>query len=78
MRGPSAERLRRLRWRLTVLFTVTNTIGLIILAPIIIALDSGRRTAEIDNQLNVVTAPVLRLIKEDPGSLSYPVSAAIR
>lgn len=72
MRGPSAERLRRLRWWLTVLFTVTNTVGLIILAPIIITLDSGRRTTDIDNQLNVVTAPVLRLIKEDASTVSFP------
>lgn len=62
MRGPSADRLRRLRWWLTVLFTVTNTVALIILAPVIIVLDGQRGTAEIDNNLNVVTAPVLRLI----------------
>ncbi|GAB2678221.1 sensor histidine kinase [Kribbella swartbergensis] len=72
MRGPSVERLRRLRWWLTALFTVMNTVGLIILAPVVITLDSERRTTQVDNELNVVTAPVLRLIKEDGGSLSYP------
>jgi signal transduction histidine kinase len=70
MKGPSAERLRRLRWRLTVLFTVTNTIGLIILAPVIITLDAQRGTAEIDDKLNVVTAPVLRLIKGNETTLN--------
>jgi signal transduction histidine kinase len=71
MRGPSVERLRRLRWWLTALFTVTNTIGLIILAPVVITLDSERRTTEIDNKLDVVTAPVLRLIRNDPGAISF-------
>lgn len=71
MRGPSVERLRRLRWWLTVLFTVMNTVGLIILAPVVITLDSERRTTQIDNRLNVVTAPVLRLIKNDGGALRF-------
>ncbi|WP_433165211.1 sensor histidine kinase [Kribbella sp. CA-247076] len=76
MRGPSVERLRRLRWWLTALFTVANTVGLVILAPVVITLDADRRTTEIDNQLEVVTAPVLRLIKNDVGAINYnPVAA---
>ncbi|MGW1343912.1 sensor histidine kinase [Kribbella sp. NPDC002412] len=71
MRAPSVERLRRLRSWLTVLFTVMNTIGLIILAPVVITLDSDRRTAQVDNELTVVTAPVLRLIKNDTGALRF-------
>ncbi|MGC4940419.1 sensor histidine kinase [Kribbella sp. DT2] len=67
MRGPAAERLRRLRWWLTVLFTVMNTIGLIVLAPLILRLDSQRVDAGIDNQLDVVTGPVLRLVNESGG-----------
>ena len=70
MRGPSAERLRRLRWRLTALFTVMNTVGLIVLAPLVLILDTGRRTDTIDNQLKLVTQPALRLITADT-SLKY-------
>jgi two-component system OmpR family sensor kinase len=67
MRGPAAERLRRLRWWLTVLFTVMNTIGLIVLAPLILRLDSDRADSSISNQLDVVTGPVLRLVNESGG-----------
>lgn len=70
MRGPSVERLRRLRWRLTAIFTVMNTIGLVILAPLVIILDADRRTDSIDHQLNVVTAPVLRLLT-DGSAISF-------
>ncbi|TCC58265.1 HAMP domain-containing histidine kinase [Kribbella pittospori] len=70
MRGPAADRLRRLRWWLTALFTVANTVGLLILAPIVIGLDAQRGTAEIDNKLTVVTAPALRLL-DDSGALVF-------
>jgi signal transduction histidine kinase len=69
VRGPAADRLRRLRWWLTVLFTATNTIALIILAPVILVLDAQRGTAQIDNELNVVTQPVLRLLNYNSGAL---------
>jgi two-component system OmpR family sensor kinase len=70
MRGPSAERLRRLRWRLTALFTVMNTVGLIVLAPLVLILDSGRRTDNLDGQLDSVIQPVLRLVTDSNGALS--------
>ncbi|RZT07835.1 phospho-acceptor domain-containing protein [Kribbella sp. VKM Ac-2569] len=69
MRGPSADRLRRLRWWLTVLFTATNTVALIVLAPVIIVLDAQRGADQLDHDLSVVTQPVLRLIDENHGSL---------
>lgn len=69
MRGPSADRLRRLRWWLTVLFTATNTVALIVLAPVIIILDAQRGAAQLDHDLSVVTQPVLRLIDENRGAL---------
>ncbi|WBQ08422.1 sensor histidine kinase [Kribbella sp. CA-293567] len=69
MRGPSVERLRRLRWRLTAIFTVMNTIGLIVLAPLVIIIDGNRRTDAADNELRVVTAPVLRLLT-DTGAIN--------
>jgi signal transduction histidine kinase len=67
MRAPSVERLRRLRWRLTAIFTAMNTIGLVVLAPLVIFLDADRGRAAIDNELNVVTGPVLRLASERGG-----------
>jgi len=69
MRGPSADRLRRLRWWLTVLFTATNTVALIVLAPVIIILDADRADDQIDHRLNVVTQSVLRLVDESGGAL---------
>ncbi|HEY0472261.1 MAG TPA: HAMP domain-containing sensor histidine kinase [Kribbella sp.] len=70
MRAPSAERLRRLRWRLTAIFTVMNTVGLVVLAPLVIFLDADRGRAAVDNELNVVTLPVLRLVS-DSGGLNF-------
>jgi two-component system, OmpR family, sensor kinase len=70
MKGPSVERLRRLRWRLTAIFTVMNTIGLVILAPLVIILDDNRRTEAVDSSLYVVAAPVLRLVTTSP-SLNF-------
>ncbi|MEV8378382.1 HAMP domain-containing sensor histidine kinase [Kribbella sp. NPDC056861] len=69
MRGPSVERLRRLRWRLTAIFTVMNSIGLVVLAPLVIILDTDRRIDATDNSLRVVTAPVLRLLT-DTGAIN--------
>jgi signal transduction histidine kinase len=68
MRGPSADRLRRLRWWLTVLFTATNTVALIVLAPVIIILDAQRGADQLDHDLSVVVEPVLRLIDENRGA----------
>jgi signal transduction histidine kinase len=56
-----------LRWRLTAIFTAMNTIGLVVLAPLVIFLDADRGRASIDNELNVVTGPVLRLASERGG-----------
>ncbi|MFK4084083.1 sensor histidine kinase [Kribbella sp. NPDC020789] len=61
MKGPAADRLRRLRWWLTAVFTVANTIGLLILAPVVIRQDAERDLAAADTAVSVVTAPVLRL-----------------
>jgi signal transduction histidine kinase len=69
MRGPSADRLRRLRWWLTVLFTAINTVALIVLAPVIIILDGQRADDRINNDLSVVVEPVLRLIDENNNAL---------
>jgi two-component system OmpR family sensor kinase len=65
MRGPSVERLRRLRWRLTAIFTVMNTLGLLLLAPLVIILDANRSDDGINNKLDVVSQSVERLITDN-------------
>jgi two-component system OmpR family sensor kinase len=69
MRAPAAERLRRLRWRLTAIFTAMNTIGLVVLAPLIITLDANRGEDSVTHQLDVVNQSVLRLITDDNSTL---------
>lgn len=69
---PAVEQLRRLRWRLTVLFTVMNTVGLIVFAWLVIGLDQSQRDARLDAQLGAVTSSVQRLIHWDSrGVISY-------
>ncbi|ONI67127.1 two-component sensor histidine kinase [Kribbella sp. ALI-6-A] len=65
MKGRSVERLRRLRWRLTVLFTVMNTLGLVVLAPLLIVLDGTRTDDRVNHDLEVVTESMVRLIRDD-------------
>lgn len=65
MRGPSVERLRRLRWRLTAIFTVMNTLGLLLLAPLVIILDANRSDEGVNNKLEVVSQSVIRLITDN-------------
>ncbi|GAA0612692.1 HAMP domain-containing histidine kinase [Kribbella sandramycini] len=62
MKGPAADRLRRLRWWLTAVFTVANTLGLLVLAPVVIRQDAERNKLEADARVEVVTAAVLRLV----------------
>ncbi|ADB29867.1 histidine kinase [Kribbella flavida DSM 17836] len=65
MRGRSVERLRRLRWRLTVLFTVMNTLGLVVLAPLLIVLNGTRTDDRVNHELDLVTEAMVRLIRDD-------------
>ncbi|WP_238161094.1 sensor histidine kinase [Kribbella antibiotica] len=46
------------------MFTIANTVGLLILAPVVIRQDAQRTTDSVDASLSVVTAPVLRLIHD--------------
>jgi signal transduction histidine kinase len=69
MSAPAAERLRKLRWRLTAIFTAMNTIGLVVLAPLIITLDANRGDDNVKHQLDVVNQSVLRLITDDNSTL---------
>ncbi|TVT36533.1 HAMP domain-containing histidine kinase [Amycolatopsis rhizosphaerae] len=71
MNGSSADRLRRLRWVLTALFTVTNAIGLVVFAWIVVAGDSEQGVAKIDADLDRVTSSVSRLVDFDGGAIGF-------
>ncbi|MGI5211373.1 sensor histidine kinase, partial [Plantactinospora sp. CA-290183] len=65
MRGSAAERLRRLRWWLTALFTVMNAAGLIVFAGLFVRADQQRGVEELDGELRRVTSTVTRLVGYD-------------
>lgn len=71
MNGSAADRLRRLRWVLTALFTTMNAIGLVVLAWIVINEDADRGTAEVTASLDRVTSSVSRLVGYDGGVVSF-------
>jgi two-component system OmpR family sensor kinase len=60
--GSAADRLRRLRWGLTALFTAINAVGLVVFAWFMISEDGDRGTAAIDAELLRVTSSVSRLV----------------
>jgi two-component system, OmpR family, sensor kinase len=60
--SPSADRLRRLRWLLTLLFTAMNTVGLVVLAWLVIKADSDERRQRLDGELRRVTTAIPRLL----------------
>ncbi|KAA9161323.1 HAMP domain-containing histidine kinase [Amycolatopsis acidicola] len=62
MKGSSADGLRRLRWVLTALFTVINTIGLVVFAWFFVHEDGKQGVASVDAELNRVTSSVSRLV----------------
>lgn len=63
-RGSAAtERLRRLRLGLTILFTAINTVGLLLLGPLIVHQDHQRRMESQDAELRRVASTVPRLIR---------------
>ncbi|GIG55892.1 hypothetical protein Lfu02_02640 [Longispora fulva] len=61
----SADRLRRLRWVLTALFTVMNAVGLIGFAWFEIGRDGERAVARTDAELHRVTSSISRLVGFD-------------
>ncbi|KFZ80408.1 histidine kinase [Amycolatopsis sp. MJM2582] len=61
----SADRLRRLRWTLTALFTVMNTLGLVVFAWLLINEDGDQGDERIDAALTQVTSSVSRLVEFD-------------
>jgi two-component system, OmpR family, sensor kinase len=67
-RGAASERLRRLRLWLTVLFTVMNTVGLVLLGPLIVQLDEQSRLGSQEAELRRVTSSMARLIRVSSGN----------
>ncbi|QUQ67154.1 sensor histidine kinase [Kutzneria sp. CA-103260] len=65
MNRSPADRLRRLRWLLTALFTTMNAIGLVVLAGFMINQDGNRGVDQVDAGLNRVTSSVSRLVSFD-------------
>ncbi|UOX90935.1 HAMP domain-containing histidine kinase [Amycolatopsis sp. FBCC-B4732] len=65
MNRSSADRLRRLRWALTALFTAVNAIGLVAFAWFMIGEDADKGTERIDAELLRVTSSVSRLVGYD-------------
>ncbi|GAB3156722.1 hypothetical protein GCM10027290_55120 [Micromonospora sonneratiae] len=62
MTGSSADRLRRLRWVLTAVFTVTNMLGLVAFASWIVRDDTRQAVSRIDAELHRVTSSVSRTV----------------
>jgi two-component system OmpR family sensor kinase len=64
VRRSAADRLRRLRWLLTWLFTGLNAAGLIVFAWLAVQADTQQREVRLDGRTSRVTAAVTRLVKE--------------
>jgi two-component system OmpR family sensor kinase len=69
--GSAADGLRRLRWRLSILFTVMNAVGLIVFAWLLISADSQQSMDQQDAELRTITSSVNRLLQYREGTL-YP------
>ncbi|MEU6265078.1 sensor histidine kinase [Saccharopolyspora shandongensis] len=65
MNHSAADRLRRLRWTLTALFTAMNAIGLVVLAWFVISEDGKRGIEQTDAELHRITSSVSRLVGFD-------------
>lgn len=65
MNRSSADRLRRLRWVLTLMFTAMNAVGLVVFAWLVIAADRESGERQMDLELSRVTATVARLLGRD-------------
>lgn len=63
--GTSAERLRRLRRLLTLVFTAINAVGLVVFAWLLVGDDSRQGERQLDANLERVTAVVSRLLQYD-------------
>ncbi|HEX6357737.1 HAMP domain-containing sensor histidine kinase [Actinophytocola sp.] len=62
MNRSSADRLRRLRWLLTLMFTAMNAVGLVVFAWLVIDADQNSGEKQMDMELSRVTSTVSRLV----------------
>ncbi|MGW1291008.1 hypothetical protein ACWD4N_47600, partial [Streptomyces sp. NPDC002586] len=67
--SPAVSRLRRLRWMLTGLFTLTTTVCLVALAAVALAIDARSRTNALDGDLNRRATALARAVYYDQGVL---------
>ncbi|WP_115944448.1 sensor histidine kinase [Amycolatopsis thermalba] len=63
--GSAAERLRRLRWVLTGLFTALNAVGLLVFAMLVVQADKDRGEQALDGELRRVTSTMSRVLQYD-------------
>ena len=69
MNRSSADRLRRLRWVLTIMFTAMNAVGLIVFAWLVIQADKESGETQMDLELSRVTSTVARLVGQDADAI---------
>ncbi|WP_436501593.1 sensor histidine kinase [Actinokineospora sp. HUAS TT18] len=69
MSGSAADRLRKLRRVLTALFTVMNTVGLVVFAWLVIREDGEQGIQRLDADLKLVTSAVSRQLTFDNGNI---------
>lgn len=63
--------LRRLRWLLAALFTVTNTVGLVLFAWLAVRADAQRGRQELDGDLQRVTLAAIQKLDSSGGSVGF-------
>jgi two-component system OmpR family sensor kinase len=66
----AAARLRRLRWLLTGLFTVTNALGLVVFAALAVRADAAQGRQQLDGELRRVTLAAIQRITFDHDAVS--------
>lgn len=71
MTSSPGDRLRRLGWSLTALLVGLNTVGLVLFAGSMIAVDGKRGEERLDGDLRRVTSSVLRLIRYQSGAIDF-------
>lgn len=69
MSESSTDQLRRLRRMLTLLFTVMNAAGLVVLAWLLVTVDADRGTQRLDSEVRQVVTGVNRLLAYSGGTL---------
>jgi two-component system OmpR family sensor kinase len=63
---PAAGRLRRLRWRITIAFTLANVVGLAVLAAVAVVVDEHSRQASESAEMTRRLTAAVALLYDDP------------